>query len=126
MTSEPILRLAGAAAGGGIGYLAFRALEDQGFLAVAVVGAGVALGGGLLARSRRIGWGVFVAILAVVATAVVEWKHSFRADESFASFVTNVGSLSTRSKLSYLAVALAGLWFGAGRPRRASRPVASV
>lgn len=118
LTSDGFLRLVGAAAGGAIGYLTFRWIESEGYSAIAIVGICVALGGGLAARRRHFGWGLVVALLALVATALVQWRHSFHADASFWSFVGHVDSLDSKSKMSYLAVGLAGLWFGMGRNRR--------
>lgn len=106
--------------GGTVGYFAFRLAEREGYFAIALVGACIALGAGFFARRRHLGWGLAVGVLAVAATAVVEWQHSYRADETFWSFVAHFGSLSTKSKLSYLAVGLAGVWFGSGRDRRPS------
>lgn len=117
--SDSLRRLLGAALGGAIGYGAFLLIEAQEYRALAVVGACLAIGAGLGATRRRLGWGVIIAVLAVVVTILVEWHHyPFRSDESLTYFVTHIASVSTNSKITYAAVAAAGLWFGMGRNRR--------
>lgn len=116
--SDSLRRLFGAILGGATGYLVFRLLEGRGYFAIAVVGACLAVGAGLGARRRHFGWGLLIGVLAIAVTAVVEWRHTMRAEESFWNFVTHPGSLSVKSQWSYVVVGLAGVWFGMGRRRR--------
>ena len=99
--SDPLRRLLGAAAGGAIGYGAFLLVEAREYRLLALVGTGLALGAGLAAKRRHVLWGVIVAILALVATIVVDWRHSLRRDDSIVDFVSNFNSLSHNSRTTY-------------------------
>lgn len=112
------LGLLGAALGGVLGYFAFFWIAGQGLYALAMPGAMIGLGCGLLSgiRSRELG-----IVCAVSGLGLCIWIESqfrpFLADDSLGYFLRNLGRLQP---VTWLMLALAGVfgyWFGVGRER---------
>jgi hypothetical protein len=117
--SDPMRRLVGAAVGGGLGYALFWWQQQTGIWIVAATGIGLGLGAGLGARSRSTKWGLLMGLVALAYTLIVAWQHyPFRADKSLFEFVGTIPQRSANEMWTYLAVLLAGFWFGMGRNRR--------
>lgn len=125
----PLLRgLVGAALGGVLGYFIFEWILRQGFYAMALPGAAVGLGFGLLARERSIMHGVICAVLGLGLGLVLEWRFfPFIKDDSFSFFISHVHQLKPLSQMMIVMGGIFACWFGIGRSgtqREASQDVA--
>jgi hypothetical protein len=114
-----ILRgMAGAMIGAVVGWFAFGWLVGQGFYALALPGALVGFGCGLISGGASTVNAILCAVFAGILGIVLEWWHlPFRADESFGFFLSNLHELKP---ITWLMVALGsvfGYWFGRGRSR---------
>lgn len=108
--------LAGALLGAVVGYLVFGWLVQSGFYALALPGATIGLGAGLLARGRSFALGVICLLLAAAIGLFLEWKHfPFRADPSLAYFMTHLGELKVFTWILYGLGLVFAFWFGRGR-----------
>lgn len=88
------LGLAGAVAGGVLGFLAFNWGVSQRLIAHVVPGALVGLGFGLASRSHSQVYGVVCALLALGLGLYLEWYNfPFVADESLGYFLTHIHEL---------------------------------
>jgi hypothetical protein len=102
------LGLAGAAIGGGVGYLAFGWLAAQGFYTLALPGVLLGLGVGVLAKRRSVACGVLALALGVFA----EWKHfPFAKDDSLAYFLTHLADLRPLTLILIGLGGFCGFWF---------------
>jgi hypothetical protein len=76
--------MAGAAIGAIVGWFAFGWLVSQGLYGLALPGALLGLGCGLISGGVSTVNAVLCAILATVLGIVLEWRHlPFKDDESF-------------------------------------------
>ena len=110
--------IAGGALGGVVGYFLFQFLLARQFYALALPGAMVGLGAGLLARGRSQALGAICAAAAILLAIVIEWQRApFKADGSFLYFVTHLHRWDGATvKFVMIAVgALCAYWFGRGR-----------
>ena len=108
--------MAGAAIGGVLGWFAFGWLINQGFYGLALPGALVGIGCGLVSGGTSITNGVLCAVIAAILGVVLEWWHRpFIADESFGYFVTHLHELRGITWLMLVLGAVFGFWFGRGR-----------
>ena len=109
------LGIVGAAIGGAVGWFIFSLLFNEGFYALALPGAMLGYGFGMLSRMRSVAGGVVCAVAAAVLMFMCEWHHrAWTADESLGYFIRNVHELSTATFLMFfLGVAMA-FWFGKG------------
>ncbi len=109
-------RIIGALIGGGLGVLAYWVALRIGFDALAFVAVGPGIGSDLAARSRRVPWGLAIALVSVALSVVINWLFlPFAADGSFGYFLSHLGHLPLRIRLTFVAAAAAGLYFGMGR-----------
>lgn len=114
--NETTRRCLGGLVGFAIGTVAYCAMLQYDVHVLAAVGAGGALGVSAAARTKSVVWGVVTAVVAVLASLVVEFVfRPFRADPSFAYFVAHVADLPRNSLVSLVIVAVLGFWFGRGR-----------
>jgi hypothetical protein len=118
--------IAGALIGAVVGWFAFGWLVSQGLYALALPGALLGLGCGLISRGVSTVNAVLCAILAGALGLVLEWWHlPFRDDESFGFFLSNLHELKP---ITWLMVALGsvfGYWFGRGSSRALYRSTSS-
>ena len=107
----------GAAIGGTIGWFVFGWLLSQGYYALALPGALVGLGFGLLSRRSMLIGGLFCAVAALALMVVCEWQHRpFSDDKSLVYFVTHLQQLDNQFTYVLLAVGTVfAFWFGKGR-----------
>jgi hypothetical protein len=106
------LGVAGALAGGIVGYFVFGWLAGQGFYAVALPGVLVGVGAGWFPRERSLPLAVGCGILALLLGLFAEWKHfPFVKDESFGYFITHVLDRRPFTLLMLALGAFAGFWF---------------
>jgi hypothetical protein len=110
--------LAGAAIGGALGWFAFNWLVGQGFYALALPGALVGLACGVLAGGASVINAAACAVIAIVLTLVLEWKHfPFNEDPSFGYFLSHIHQLRGITWLMLALGAVFAFWFGRGRGR---------
>lgn len=108
--------IAGALLGAVVGYLVFGWLVRSGFYALALPGATIGLGAGLLSRGKSLPVAMVCTILAAVIGLVLEWRHfPFRADPSFTYFLAHLGELKVFTKFLYFVGLVFAFWFGRGR-----------
>ncbi len=124
-----LLGLVGAAIGGVVGFYTFGWLENHGFYGLAIPGAFLGLGCGLLARHRSTPRGVFCAFAALGLSLFTEWKfHHFLEDTSFTFMLRHVQDLSPVTLLMMGIATIVAFWvgqdagFGLTPWSRASRP----
>lgn len=115
----PILRgIAGAIAGGVVGYLGFKWMASQGFYAMVLPGSALGLGCGYASRIRSPLLGGLCAILAIGLGLLCEaLVMPFVADNSLSFFFANLSELSTATILLIAVGAAMSYWFGIGRAR---------
>lgn len=117
--NDTMTRLLGGAIGAAIGIGAYWFGLQRSVDILVVVGALPALGIARGSRRRRFGWAVGTAVFApALALLTMWWFRPFAADESLGYFVSHLAELPGKAWLSLGASALAGAWFGLGRPRR--------
>jgi hypothetical protein len=108
-----LLGLAGAAIGGVLGFYTFGWLEYYHFYGLAIPGAFVGLGCGLLAQHRSWGRGIVCAIAALLLSLFTEWKfHPFLEDSSFSYMVAHLKDLSPVTLLMLGIGTLIAFWVG--------------
>jgi hypothetical protein len=127
-----LLGLIGAAAGGVLGFYTFKWLEDHGFYGLAIPGAFLGLGCGLLAQHRSWARGIVCAVAALGLSLFTEWKyHYFLDDESFSYMVAHLKDKSPVTLLMIVIGTLIAFWVGQDAGfrllpwSRSSRPSAS-
>lgn len=108
-----LLGLIGAAIGGVLGYYTFGWLEYHGFYGLAIPGAFLGLGCGLLAQHRSRPRGIACGVAALALSLFTEWKHHwFLDDDSFLFMVTH---MKEKSPVTWLMIGIATLvayWVG--------------
>ena len=109
------LGLAGAVAGGVVGYFGFFWMARQGFYALVLPGAALGFGCGQLSRGKSYGLGIVCGLVGVVLGLFTEWQFApFVADDSLRYFLTHLGDLTP---FTLVAVGLGGVfafWLGTG------------
>ena len=115
--------LAGAAAGGALGFFVFGWLVSQGFYAPAIPGVLLGVGGGLLAIKRSMALAVTCGVLALALGIVTEW-HSFPfiRNGSLGFFLSHLAELKPLTQIMIALGGFGGFWF-VWRGRAASRRV---
>jgi hypothetical protein len=108
--------MAGAVAGGVIGYFLFRLLYKNGLYGIMIPGALLGLGAGLAARGKSAPLGILCAVAAVGLGILSEWTIGpFKKDPSLAFFVTHVHHLPAVKLMLMALGAACAYWFGQGR-----------
>jgi len=86
-----LLGLVGAIAGGVLGFHTFQWLSGHGFYGLAIPGAFLGLGCGLLSRHNSVPRGAFCGVAALVLSLYSEWKfQTFVVDDSFLYMIANL------------------------------------
>jgi hypothetical protein len=107
--------LLGAAVGGAAGYFVTGWLARQGFYAMAVPGATLGLGAGLLVAKRCPGVAIVCGVLALALGLFTEWRNfPFIADHSFSYFLRHLGDLRPLTMILIGLGTLGGYWFALG------------
>lgn len=108
-----LLGLVGAAVGGVLGFYTFGWLEQHGFYGLAIPGAFVGLGCGLLAQHRSLARGIVCAVAALGLSLFTEWKyHYFLEDESFSFMVAHLKDKDTVTLLMMAIGTGIAFWVG--------------
>lgn len=112
------LGLIGASMGALAGYFLFKLLLGQNLYALALPGALIGIGCGVLSRIHSRTLGVVCAIAALALGIMLEWQHfPFLADDSLSFFVTHLHQLKGFTMVMLVLGVLGGFWFGTGRSR---------
>jgi hypothetical protein len=118
------LGLAGAIAGGIVGYYLFFAIARQGFYAVALPGVLIGLGCEALSGRRSVPLGVVCGLLGLAAGIYSEWQFApFVKNASLSYFLAHLHELTGVTQFMILVGAGAACWLGCGHeggvwPRR--------
>ncbi len=108
--------LAGAIAGGVVGYFAFYWLYKNGLYALMVPGLLLGLGAGWAARGRSVLLGAVCLIAAAALGVYSEWTIGpFKKDPSLVFFITHLHALPVIKLVMIGLGAAAAFWFGQGR-----------
>ncbi len=115
--------LAGALAGGLIGYFAFLWIARQGFYALVLPGALVGIGASL-APNRSLAMCVVCGVLALVLGFFAEWQFApFIKDDSLAYFVGHIHQLKPITFIMIAVGTCIGFWAPySGIRTKAARP----
>jgi hypothetical protein len=104
------LVLCGALGGGTLGYFAFFWIATQGFYALALPGALLGLGAGIL-TNRSILVAVGCGLAATALGLFTEWRFApFRDDDSLGYFLMHVSALKPITVVMILVGGLIGFW----------------
>lgn len=114
-----LLGLGGAVLGGAIGFYICVWLHRQGFYALALPGAGLGMGCGMLSRTRSVPLAVICAISAAVLGVFTEWRmRPFENDKSLEFFLKNIQDINAPITWVFLVLGVVfAAWFGLGRER---------
>jgi len=111
-----VLGLAGAIAGGVLGYSLFKVMAGQGFYAIVLPGALVGIGCGALSGRKSTTLGIASAILALAAGIFAEWWFApFAADVSLSYFITHFHKKRVITFVLIAIGAICAFYFGRGR-----------
>jgi hypothetical protein len=110
--------LAGALAGGVVGYFAFSWALGQGFYAPVLPGGMVGIGGGLLVKDRSVLRATVCGLLALGLGGFAEWRlRPFIADHSLGYFLTHLHQLSPLTLVAVIGGGVLGYWLALGKAR---------
>jgi hypothetical protein len=108
-----LLGLAGAAVGGALGFYTFDWLEGHGFYGLAIPGAFLGLGCGLLAQHRSLPRGILCGAAALALSVFTEWWfHPFLVDNSLVYLITHLTSKNSVTLLMIGIGTLIAFWVG--------------
>lgn len=108
-----LLGLVGAAVGGVLGFYTFGWLEYHGFYGLAIPGAALGLGSGLLAQHRSSARGLACAAGAFGLSIFTEWKfHPFLEDDRFSFMITHMKDLKSVTLLMIAIATVVAYWAG--------------
>ncbi len=110
-----LLGLGGAMAGGALGYVVFLWVARQGFYMLALPGALLGFGGGLLIHHRSWAFAGLCGFLALALGVLAEWRgFPFLADDSLSYFLTHLHQLRTLTLIMILLGGSFGFYFALG------------
>ena len=116
-----LVGLAGALAGGALGFGAFIWIARQGFYALMLPGALAGAGASLLVRDRSVLRGVLCGVFALGLGAFSEWRFApFIKDPSLGYFLGHLHELRPITQLMILAGGFFGYWLAVGKGRDAN------
>jgi hypothetical protein len=108
-----LLGLVGAIIGGVLGFYTFAWLEDKGFYGLAIPGAFLGLGCGLLSQHNSIVRGILCGAGALGLSLFTEWKfHPFLVDNSFSYLVSHVSEMRSVTLLMIGLGTVIAFWVG--------------
>jgi hypothetical protein len=114
--------LAGALAGGALGYFVFIWAAQHGFYALMLPGAFAGAGASLFVTDRSVLRAVLCGPFALGLGLFAEWRFApFIADKGLSYFVAHVHQLQTLTLLMVVGGAVLGGWLALGR-QRVSQP----
>lgn len=109
------LGIVGAIIGAVLGGFLFQLAYGQGFYMLALPGALIGIGCGMMSRRTSVALAIFCALLAAVVTMYLEWTCY---DESFNDFISTLDGLPQMTWIMLVLGVLFAGWFGLGRENR--------
>jgi len=110
--------LAGAVAGGLVGYFAFIWIARQGFYALMLPGGLAGFGASLFVSDRSALRGVLCGVFALALGLLAEWRFApFIKDPGLGYFLAHVHRLQPITLLMIAAGGVFGYWLALGRER---------
>jgi hypothetical protein len=107
---DTLLVLAGAVAGGILGYFAFAWLYEQGFYGLVLPGGLLGFGAGI-ARNRSLWLAAVCGLLALMLGVLVEWHFApFAKDESLGYFLQHLQDLKPVTLVMIALGGVLGFW----------------
>lgn len=117
--SNLLLGFAGAVTGGVLGYFAFQWIIRQGFYPLALPGALLGLGCGVLVKYRSFPLALVCGLMALALGVFVEWHfHPFTADGGLDYFLAHLLDLQPITLLMIGLGGVCGFWFALGWKRK--------
>lgn len=108
-----LLGVVGAVVGGVLGFYTFGWLEYHGFYGLAIPGAFLGVGSGLLAQHRSRARGLACAAAALGLSIFTEWKfHPFLEDDRFSFMITHMKDLKSVTLLMIAIATVVAYWTG--------------
>jgi hypothetical protein len=107
--------IAGAIAGGVLGYFLFWLLSRSNFYAIPIPGALLGIGAGWAARGKSQTLGVVCVLLAIGLTLFTEWHVLFSKNHTFLDFMSKIHTLGAIRNLLMILGPVMAYWFGQGR-----------
>jgi hypothetical protein len=108
-----LLGLVGATIGGVLGFYTFQWLVGHDFYGLAIPGAFLGLGCGLLAQHTSIPRGIFCGVAALILSLYTEWTYmTFVADASFSYMITHIMEKSPVTLLMIAVGTIFAFWVG--------------
>jgi MFS family permease len=108
-----LLGLVGAIIGGVLGFYTFHWLIGHGFYGLAIPGAFLGLGCGLLSRHNSILRGILCGVAALILSLYTEWTYlRFAADNSFSYMVSHFMQKDTVTLVMVVLGTVIAFWVG--------------
>ncbi len=108
-----LLGLVGAIIGGVLGFYTFAWLEDKGFYGLAIPGAFLGLGCGLLSQHNSTARGLLCGVAALGLSLYTEWNfHKFLVDTSFSYMVNHLSDKGPVTLLMIVLGTVIAFWVG--------------
>ena len=108
-----LLGLVGAIVGGVLGFYTFHWLLGHGFYGLAIPGAFLGLGCGLLSRHNSILRGILCGIAALILSLYSEWTYMrFAVDDSFSYMVSHLSDKGPVTSLMIVLGTIIAFWVG--------------
>ncbi|MCX6923955.1 MAG: hypothetical protein NT154_12215 [Verrucomicrobia bacterium] len=113
-----LVGLAGAAAGGVVGYFAFLWIARQGFYALMLPGGLAGVGAGLFVSDRSVLRGILCGVFALGLGLLAEWRFApFIKDPGLVYFLAHLNQLQPITLLMIAGGGFLGYWLALGRER---------
>jgi hypothetical protein len=110
-----LVGLAGALAGGVIGFVGFNWALRYGYYAPVLPGGMVGIGGGLLVKDRSVLRATICGLFALILGVVAAWR--LRPDQSLGHFLAHVQQLSPLTIVAIIGGGAIGYWLSLGKGR---------
>ena len=108
-----LLGVVGAILGGVLGFYTFHWLVGHGFYGLAIPGAFLGLGCGLMAQHSSIPRGIACGIAALLLSLYSEWTfRTFVVDKSFSYMVTHIMDKDSVTKIMIVLGTVIAYWVG--------------
>jgi len=116
LSIDIFLGLAGALAGGVLGYFLVFVIARQGFYAIVLPGALLGLGCGALSGRKSVVLGTICGVLGLALGIYTQWRLApFIKDSSFLFYLAHLLDVNRLAQILILVGAAFAFWFGMGR-----------
>jgi hypothetical protein len=118
-----LLSLAGAVAGGALGYFAFFWLVSQGYYGLVLPGGLLGMGAGMV-RNKSVVVAILCGLMATALGVYTEWRYfPFKEDPSLKFFLTHLNDLKPLTLVMMGLGGFIGFWIPFRNKSRATLPV---